>query len=67
MSVLFVKDPDARTYTCADLKAGECKWPIGSPDSSGDWSHARFCCEPNEAVGAPYCLTHANIAYGRPE
>lgn len=66
MSVLFAKDPNVRTYTCADLRAGECKWPIGSP-VLGDASAVRFCCEPNEAPGAPYCLTHANIAYGRTE
>ena len=41
-----------------DLKAGECRWPIGDPREK----NFGFCgCK--AISGLPYCLEHAHVAY----
>jgi hypothetical protein len=51
-----------RTFHLSDLRAGECKWPVGHPPRGEDASRQRFCCAPAED-GAPYCLEHGLAAY----
>ena len=40
------------------LRADQCRWPVGDPDS-GDF---RFCGE-KCFVGKPYCFEHCKVAY----
>lgn len=42
----------------ANLKPGQCRWPIGDPDSE----HFHFCGE-SVFVGKPYCYEHCKQAY----
>lgn len=42
----------------ANLKPGQCRWPIGDPDSE----HFHFCGEA-VFVGKPYCYEHCKQAY----
>ncbi len=42
----------------ANLKADQCRWPIGDPDSEG----FHFCGAP-VFVGKPYCYEHCKQAY----
>ncbi len=42
----------------ANLKSGQCRWPIGDPDSE----NFHFCGEP-VFVGKPYCYEHCKQAY----
>lgn len=42
----------------ANLKPGQCRWPIGDPDSEG----FHFCGAP-VFVGKPYCYEHCKQAY----
>ena len=42
----------------ANLKPGQCRWPIGDPDSE----NFHFCGEP-VFVGKPYCYEHCKQAY----
>ena len=42
----------------ANLKPGQCRWPIGDPDSEG----FHFCGRP-VFVGKPYCYEHCKQAY----
>ena len=41
-----------------DLKPGQCRWPIGDPDSE----NFHFCGRP-VFVGKPYCYEHCKQAY----
>ena len=53
-----VQDNDAPRKNLADLKANECRWPIGDPQEA-DFG---FCgCK--AMAGLPYCMEHAKVAY----
>lgn len=40
------------------LRADQCRWPLGDPDSD----NFRFCAE-KCLVGKPYCFEHCKLAY----
>lgn len=47
-----------KTVPLTELKAGQCRWPIGDPQEE----NFGFCgCE--AIAGLPYCVEHAKIAY----
>jgi GcrA cell cycle regulator len=48
--------PGARPKSLADREAGECAWPLGPAEASGD-HRTRFCCAPVKR-GRPYCPCH---------
>ena len=53
----FVDDGRERV-PLADLKAGQCRWPIGDPREK----NFGFCgCK--ALPGLPYCLEHSQVAY----
>lgn len=47
-----------RMVALVDLKANECRWPVGDPREAS----FGFCGHP----GFPYCAAHARIAYTAP-
>lgn len=51
-------DDDRERIPLTDLKAGQCRWPIGDPRDE----NFGFCGAPSIS-GLPYCLEHAQIAY----
>ena len=57
----ILKDADQdnrKRIPLTELKAGECRWPIGDPREK----NFGFCgCK--SIPGLPYCLEHAQVAY----
>jgi hypothetical protein len=48
--------PDAEPKTLRDRRRGECAWPLGPAEATGDY-RTLFCCAPVEA-GRGYCPVH---------
>lgn len=51
--------PISERVTIMELREAMCKWPLGDP-MSADF---RYCGAKAPLGGAPYCGTHAKIAY----
>ena len=54
-------DGVAEGVLLADLKAGQCKWPLGSLLAPAH----RFCAEPTRDADCPYCAAHARRAFAK--
>ena len=53
-----IEDEKREKVSLSDLKAGQCRWPIGDPKDE----NFGFCgCE--ALPGLPYCMEHAQVAY----
>lgn len=51
-------DDDRDRIPLTDLKAGQCRWPLGDPREK----NFGFCgCK--SLPGLPYCIEHAQVAY----
>jgi len=54
----YTEDENRPRVPLSELKAGECRWPIGDPRDK----NFGFCgCK--ALPGLPYCMEHAQIAY----
>jgi hypothetical protein len=53
--------PAANPKVLADRSRGECAWPLGPAEASGDF-RTLFCCAPI-ATGQRYCGSHQAHAY----
>lgn len=57
--LLKVVIPTSERVTIMELRESMCKWPLGDP-MQADF---RYCGARAPVGGAPYCTTHANLAY----
>ena len=57
--LLKVVIPATERVTIMELRESMCKWPLGDP-MQADF---RYCGARAPVGGAPYCTTHANLAY----
>ena len=57
--LLKVVIPTTERVTIMELRESMCKWPLGDP-MQADF---RYCGARAPIGGAPYCTTHANLAY----
>lgn len=51
--------PISERVTIMELREAMCRWPLGDPTNS----EFRFCGARTAEAGAPYCGTHAQLAY----
>ena len=51
--------PISERVTIMELREAMCRWPLGDPTNS----EFRFCGARTSEAGAPYCVTHAQLAY----
>lgn len=51
--------PISERVTIMELREAMCRWPLGDP-TNPDF---RFCGARTSEAGAPYCVTHAQLAY----
>ena len=57
--LMHVVIPETSRVTIMELRESMCKWPLGDP-MNVDF---RYCGAKAPLGGAPYCTTHAQIAY----
>jgi GcrA cell cycle regulator len=51
--------PLSERVTIMELRESMCRWPLGDPTNA----EFRFCGSRTAEAGAPYCATHAQLAY----
>lgn len=51
--------PISERVTIMELREAMCRWPLGDPTNA----EFRFCGARTCEAGAPYCATHAQLAY----
>ncbi len=55
---VYTEDENRARVPLSELKAGECRWPIGDPREK----NFGFCgCK--ALPGLPYCMEHSQVAY----
>jgi GcrA cell cycle regulator len=51
--------PLTERVTIMELREAMCRWPLGDPTNP----EFRFCGARTSEAGAPYCVSHAQLAY----